>query len=1031
MLPCIVIGIGGTGKWVITDLKRIFLEKEGKIPDNVSLLAFDLIGQESPPIKRSIFDLERGEKRDVTINFSDKETPEFYNFSEYWARAIFDIQEGRIQQRSDIYEWLKEDDAKAYNLSESELNSTGGAGQRRQTSRVSLFLHAPKIYSKIRDAVFQLGGSLKGNQMLQIFVVGSLAGGTGCGTFIDFANMIYKAIDDRGRASTPSIVYGIFLLPRGFEGISPSRGERALMESNCFAAFREMLRFMFVYDNVINYRGLDEVNTGGVRLFDVCYIIDGSQVAGESGSNLKPYEGICPAIADFIMLNVTEEMSPLNQVTNLTTQIGSQIGNAQDNPMEAQIYSTFGIYKYIFDVEEIKKSFAHELAIQIFNELLAPSPVGDPQIEGEAQNFLRDQQNTPFNNNLVVPILEQNRVISSTRDALFRYIKLPGERLNLPVLRLDDIQTSGIFTKIPFEQVEREANRRIEGVFGRREDVAVPTATRGTYYGVLNYYLQRHRERFAEFLRSRILEILRQDDKKGALDHVWRFLDLLIGDYNTFCDSIQENFDREDLPGKIATLNKKIEDYKQRNKQKDYLRERGKLEGRRQQQIVMEYTLRIAEEYRRLCEEFRDQIEIWKGTFEEARSHVSKSKEKLISVRNDKAGVKVHHYITKPGDQIEQKLYDLILGRAKPISPKEEELNRRLPHIDFDTLLGTFEWEFSNNRLRCLLPAEYTPLETLRTDSKLWNYNFINNLIERGHLQELNDITIMDILSLKGENPASLAQELSGNSSLLAQIDSTAQLSGTVGAGAAAVSAIWRSTFAPWAVSEPGLKFAEGLKNALADINFGAYSSDDPHQIVQYQAGHFIKMSGFFNLASTETTYREGVTKKQPAPLHNLLGEKNAAKYEELVPEILGERTRCLHPLIVRLLDKEQLLKNFIYAFVFGLIKFKSVGGKMQYTCELEVTGKKQEVPLGENLVEAAKRYLTSDNPIMEKVRGGSTDKIDTLINEKIKDRQSFVNELEEKIKEIEFEDGDQSAEADLKRLMKLILWVEKESHRK
>ena len=741
MLPCIVIGIGGTGKWVITDLKRIFLEKEKKIPDNISLLAFDLIGQESPPIRRSIFDLERGEKRDVTIDFSDKETPEFYNFSEYWARAIFDIQEGRIQQRSDIYEWLKEDDAKAYNLSESELNSTGGAGQRRQTSRVSLFLHAPKIYSKIRDAVFQLGGSLKGNQMLQIFVVGSLAGGTGCGTFIDFANMIYKAIDDRGKADTPSIVYGIFLLPRGFEGISPSGGERVLMESNCFAAFREMLRFMFVYDNVINYRGLDEVNTGGVRLFDVCYIIDGSQVAGESGSNLKPYEGLCPAIADFIMLNVTEGMSPLNQVTNLTTQIGSQIGNAQDNPMEAQIYSTFGIYKYIFDVEEIKKSFAHELAIQMFNELLAPSPVGDPQIEGEAQNFLRDQQNTPFNNNLVVPILEQNRVIASTRDALFSYIKLSGERLNLPVLRFDDIQTSGIFTKIPFEQVEREADRRVEGVLGQREDIAAPTATRGTYYGVLNYYLQRHREQFAEFLRSRILEILRQDDKKGALDHARRFLDLLIGDYNTFCDSIQENFDREDLPGKIAALNKKIGNYKQRNKQKDYLRERSKLEARRQQQIVMEYTLRIAEEYRRLCEEFRDQIEIWKGTFEEARSHVSKSKEELISVRNDKAGVKVHRYITKHGDQIEQKLYDLILGRVKPVSPEEKELNRKLPHIDLDTLLGEFEWEFKDNELRCGLPTEYAPLETLRTDPKLWNYNFIRNLIERGHLQELNNIS--------------------------------------------------------------------------------------------------------------------------------------------------------------------------------------------------------------------------------------------------------------------------------------------------
>ena len=171
MLPSIVIGLGGTGKWVLTDLKKGILEaNDGVMPDNVILLAFDLEGgRGTPPIERSVFNFKEGKEEIFALDYNGDNAPEFYNFSGYWAQPIFDIKKGKGKQHQFIYHWLKEDDASSYVLGGSELHSKDGAGQRRQTSRVSLFFHPDNIYQKIYQAVLKVGGTLSGQNM-QIFI---------------------------------------------------------------------------------------------------------------------------------------------------------------------------------------------------------------------------------------------------------------------------------------------------------------------------------------------------------------------------------------------------------------------------------------------------------------------------------------------------------------------------------------------------------------------------------------------------------------------------------------------------------------------------------------------------------------------------------------------------------------------------------------------------------------------------------------------------------------------------------------------
>jgi hypothetical protein len=153
MLPAIVIGIGGTGKWVVTHLKHdIIAANEGQLPDNVALLSFDLAAQETPAIEILKFKFNEGKKDHFMIDFSQN-SKEFHNFSGFWARPIFSIAQGQGSGYPYINQWLREDDAKAYNLSRGELDNTGGVGQKRQGSRASLFLGVKDVNTMLTSAI--------------------------------------------------------------------------------------------------------------------------------------------------------------------------------------------------------------------------------------------------------------------------------------------------------------------------------------------------------------------------------------------------------------------------------------------------------------------------------------------------------------------------------------------------------------------------------------------------------------------------------------------------------------------------------------------------------------------------------------------------------------------------------------------------------------------------------------------------------------------------------------------------------------
>jgi len=283
----------------------------------------------------------------------------------------------------------------------------------------------------------------------------------------------------------------------------------------------------------------------------------------------------------------------------------------------------------------------------------------------------------------------------------------------------------------------------------------------------------------------------------------------------------------------------------------------------------------------------------------------------------------------------------------------------------------------------------------------------------------MSDLSVIDILALKGEDPAQFAVNCNKDSSPFADFSPSEQLREEVGQGAQRVSSNWQVTFANWNIPSPGRESAQQLKAKFSDCP----QYDNLHQMVQYQAKHFIKPRGFTNLLSTQSTYRENVLRKYSAPFHVSLADKNATKYEAQFAKALNEELRCLRPEVVSLFEDEDVLRDFTYAVAYDLFIPESIKRKRMYVYEAMLGRKSQKVVLGESLFEAAMKF-TSNDPEGVAVREDIRGKIDKLQTKKQQDLSGFVEELKEKFRAINIKE-EISLEEDLKRLMKLILWEE------
>ncbi len=215
--PSLIIGLGGMGIEVLTQLKRELCYNIGRNQNGgIERLSFLAIDSD----KKTLFAVH--EKN----SFSEKEII-------YIGGGIHPA-----LPKTYIPSWFD------HNIQlVRDLNN--GAGMIRQVGRLLFLSHMQEIYNRLFDSIRNLATS-NCSDCMKIYIISGIAGGTGSGVILDICYSIRDILAKLG-LSNRSYISGFFLLPdlltqRWLGSIDPSY--RDVIYSNSYAALKELNYFM-------------------------------------------------------------------------------------------------------------------------------------------------------------------------------------------------------------------------------------------------------------------------------------------------------------------------------------------------------------------------------------------------------------------------------------------------------------------------------------------------------------------------------------------------------------------------------------------------------------------------------------------------------------------------------------------------------------------------------------------------------------------------------------------------------------------
>jgi hypothetical protein len=390
--PALVIGLGGTGQWVLTYLKKNLIEiGNGTFPRNVRLLCYDTTSRSSTNLDKRISsdeeDIRAGAVRLI-------ENQEFYSFGRNLSPLMEAISKGKLPH----LDWFPADSflsklpVAAFNLSE-------GSGQIRHLGRLALFndlSNGPTsiILGTIQNAFGQISNEVNYGEQLEIIVIGSLAGGTGAGILID-TGLILHEIASRFAAWNYRLS-GFFVLPR----FSSQREMLARM----YATWRELDRFLLTGlgsgQQNIYYSATDPSLRMLLRkrLYDVSYLVDSVREASESETAVGLERTVFPTIATAISAMLDSKAG--TAYTEVTVNLSARRAQLPRKPYHS-IIGSHSVKAYSYWTRD---KLIYQLVLETITRLLAlefdtngkPSHVSELKNEETrddafhgAQSFLR------------------------------------------------------------------------------------------------------------------------------------------------------------------------------------------------------------------------------------------------------------------------------------------------------------------------------------------------------------------------------------------------------------------------------------------------------------------------------------------------------------------------------------------------------------------------------------------------------------------------------------------------------------------
>jgi hypothetical protein len=371
--PAVIIGLGGTGQWILTYLKKDLLElNNGVMPKNVRLLAFDTVTQAEAQkadaggsYAGEQASYEKQAKRIGNIEL-DLDTELIHIGGDCYPLAE-EIERGEHPHLNwfDVKYWKYE-----AGLGRDNWILDRGAGRFRQFGLLAVYkdlLGGPvrsKILKFLPAAIRDVRANVEDEASFELIVVSSVAGGTGSAMLIPFG-VLAKQMFGNALVRTRAIV----VLPSAFTPGQPS----AELELRGGAALRELARAMMPpqgYSSHTNFLPNSEYEKVAYsRPFDGVYFIDGTK--GGTPINKDPKYGVFPAVSGWIRQILDEQSG-----TWFTNFVATNRA-AVDRTRQAEgVFGVFGVKSLYAPERSLRQTYRLKLANQVIRQIADPKPSG-------------------------------------------------------------------------------------------------------------------------------------------------------------------------------------------------------------------------------------------------------------------------------------------------------------------------------------------------------------------------------------------------------------------------------------------------------------------------------------------------------------------------------------------------------------------------------------------------------------------------------------------------------------------------------
>ncbi len=299
--PALIIGLGGTGKQVLLNFRRMYYERYGsKHPPYVGHLWIDtdsrnvlLDGREMDFLMNEV---NFNENEKVSVELKKADLQNFYDNSSNHPH-IFSWFDKRLEKHGHI---------------------TNGAGAIRSFGRLAFFRYYDQIMAMVRDMHGKISnvathidpslenkGIVLDGGALDIWLIFSVAGGTGSGMFLDLAFAL--------RERWPNVnIRSIILLPSVFSNEKTNNR----FFGNAYAALMELEHYGYsrsdmqgdIQEDLHRFplawtRGMyEQRNTLPGPVFDTSYLIDNAPASNAGHLAINDKNALCRMIAEWLYI---------------------------------------------------------------------------------------------------------------------------------------------------------------------------------------------------------------------------------------------------------------------------------------------------------------------------------------------------------------------------------------------------------------------------------------------------------------------------------------------------------------------------------------------------------------------------------------------------------------------------------------------------------------------------------------------------------------------------------------------------------